>query len=374
MAHIVINGLSLRPGGGLQVMTAILAGMIERNRGHCYTVLVSDPNSEKFLQDRFNDTKDITLMNPVGTSRNIQLFLWQMLRLKKCLKEINADVVIGLNHHFPSGPFPQIIYHVNVLRFDRPRKFLMASGELANRLRDWRANCALKKAHANVFESSFLQGLASKKVNNIRNPSLIYIGLENPNKVTPSKFKKTNNPVILSLTSAQPHKDNPTLIKTLAVLNTRRADVNWRLKIAGGTNPTAFTDLHDLAEKLGVSQQIEWLGFQRHDKLAQLGSEALCLVSTSRVESFCMVALEAMSWSCPAIVSNATSMPESVGNAGLLAQPGDEEDFANKIISLYDDDSLRMGLVNQGYEHIRAMTWINAAEGFEDIMSSLQIG
>ena len=150
--------------------------------------------------------------------------------------------------------------------------------------------------------------------------------------------------------------------------------MNWRLKIAGGTNPTAFTDLHDLAEKLGVSQQIEWLGFQRHDKLAQLGSEALCLVSTSRVESFCMVALEAMSWSCPAIVSNATSMPESVGNAGLLAQPGDEEDFANKIISLYDDDSLRMGLVNQGYEHIRAMTWINAAEGFEDIMSSLQIG
>lgn len=355
-------------------MTAIIAGMIKKPRGHHYTVLWSDSNSENILNSRFADYPDITFLNPVGSSNNMKLFLWQMTKLKRCLRDIKADVLVALNHHFPIGDIPQIIYHVNVLRFERPHKLLLVSGELANRLRDWRANCALKKAHANVFESSFLQDLALTKVNNIQNPNLIYIGLENPNKVTPSKFKKTNNPFILSLTSAQPHKDNPTLIKALAVLNTRRTDVNWRLKIAGGANPTVFTDLHDLAEKLGVAKQIEWLGFLRHDKLARLGSEALCLVSTSRVESFSMVALEAMSWSCPTIVSNATSMPESIGNAGLLAEPGHPEDFANKIISLYDNNDMRLRLVNNGYLHIKAMTWLNAADSFADIIADLRTG
>ena len=196
-----------------------------------------------------------------------------------------------------------------MLRFDRPQKAIFSGGELADRLRDWRARTALKRAQANVFESSYLQELASARVKNILKPSLIYIGLENPADIIPTAFKKTNSPTILSLTSPQPHKDNPTLIKTLAVLKNRRPEVNWTFKIAGGTNPDVFSNLHNLAGDLGVSGQIDWIGFQSHEALAQIGSKALCLVSTSQVESFCMVAVEAMSWSCPAIVANATSMP-----------------------------------------------------------------
>ena len=372
MGHIVINGLSLRPGGGLQVMTAILAGLISKDRGHHYTVLWSDLNTGKFLKNRFGKETNITFLDPVGTSNNMKLFLWQMSRLKGCLVKLNADIMIGLNHHFPSGVIPQIIYHVNVLRFDRPQKAIFSGGELADRLRDWRARKALKSAQANVFESSYLQELASACVKNIVNPSLIYIGLENPADIIPTAFIKTNNPTILSLTSPQLHKDNPTLIKTLAVLKTRRPEVNWTLKIAGGTNPDAFSDLHELAGELGVADYIDWLGFQNHEALAQIGSKALCLVSTSQVESFCMVAVEAMSWSCPAIVANATSMPESIGDAGRLANVGDADDFADKIIEIYDDINLRQALVNKGHAHIKALTWESAADSFENIVSALK--
>ena len=353
-------------------MTAIIAGMISKDRGHRYTVLWSDLKSETFLKNRFEGYTEITFLNPIGSSNNMRLFLWQMTRLRTCLVKLNADVIIGLNHHFPSGIIPQIIYHVNVLRFDRPHKPISAKGEFADRLRDWRTRRALKTAQANVFESSYLQKLASARVVSIQNSSLIYIGLESPDDIQPSQFKKTNDPIILSLTSAQPHKDNPTLIKTLAVLNERRPDVNWTLKIAGGTNPAAFSALHELAATLDVSGQIEWLGFQSHKNLAQLGSKALCLISTSHVESFCMVAVEAMSWSCPVIVTNATSMPESVGQAGLLASPGRADEFADKVISLFEDNELRQGLVNKGYAHIRTMTWDKAADSFAEIISKLE--
>ena len=373
MAHIVINGLSLRPGGGLQVLTAILAGMISKERGHRYTVLWSDLNSEKFLKEKFKGQADINFINPVGTSNNMRLFFWQMTRLKRVLTKLKADVLIGLNHHFPSGSVAQIIYHVNVLRFDRPRKRLLERGEFADRLRDWRTMRGLKSARANVFESSYLQDLASNRVAKINNPSLIYIGLEHQDNIQPSNFKPSRSPILLSLTSAHPHKDNATLLKTLAILNERRPDVNWMLKIAGGTNPKTFSDMHRLADSLGISEQIDWLGFQSHENLAKLGSEALCLVSTSRVESFCMVALEAMSWSCPVIVTNATSMPESIGVAGLLAEPGDVDGFAENIISLFENKELRQKLVNNGYVHIQSMTWETAADSFEDIIHALEL-
>ena len=85
-----------------------------------------------------------------------------------------------------------------------------------------------------------------------------------------------------------------------------------------------------------------------------------------------MVAVEAMSWSCPAIVANATSMPESIGDAGRLAIVGDADDFADKIIEIYDDINLRQGLVNKGHMHIKALTWEAAADSFEGIISVLK--
>lgn len=371
MTNVVINGLSLRPGGGLQVLTAMLAGMIEKDRGHKYIVLVSDANSENFLKTRFEGSLKIRLQKPVGSSNNLIAFLWQLLFLKGYLHKLNAGVVIGLNHHFPAGRTPQIIYHVNVLRFERPHKSIFSKGEMADRLRDWRAVSALKKAQANVFESSYLEKLATTRISKINNPNLIYIGLESPDFSLPSDYKKTSDPAILSLTSIQPHKDNPTLIRTLAVLKNLRPDVNWRLKIAGGMNPRAFSELNKLAETLLVSNQIDWLGFQKHDKLATQATQSLCLISTSLVESFSMVALEAMSWSCPAIVCRTTSMPESVGEAGLLAAPGNAGDFASKIISLYENCEMREALINKGHVHIKSMSWRKAADSFEEIITTL---
>lgn len=361
----------MRPGGGLQVMVAILAGMIEKDRGFHYSVLWSDPNTERIFKSRFEGNSNISFFNPVGSTNNMRLFLWQMSRLKGYLKTLKADIVLGLNHHFPCGGVPQIIYHVNVLRFERPIKTLFTSGELANRLRDWRAKSALKKASANAFESLYLQDLAKMRIGYVKNPNLIYIGLEAPNVVSAPNYQKDTKPSILTLTSPQPHKDNSTLIKTLAVLNRLRPNVHWVLNIAGGTNQAAFSDLRLFANQLGVADQINWLGFQNHQSLAALGAKALCLVSTSRVESFCMVAAESMSWSCPVIVCDSTSMPESVGDAGLLASPGDADDFARKIISLYEDENKRHVLIEKGYTQIGTMSWGKAADQFSALITTL---
>jgi glycosyltransferase involved in cell wall biosynthesis len=293
--------------------------------------------------------------------------MWQMLYLGRWLNEHNADVLIGVNHHFPGGKARQITYHLNVLRFDRPRSALYATGEVADRLRDWRARIALRNSNVNVFESEYLQSIAEKTSGAIHNPAVIYIGLDDSRHLPARGTLRQPLPHILCVTSPQPHKDNPTLIRMLAILSSRRPDVPWRLRIAGGRTADAFSDLKNLAAKLGVDKQVDWLGFMTHDQLKAIGSSSLCLASASRVESFCMVALEAMSWGCPAIVCDSTSMPESVGEDALLVPAGEAEAFADRVIRLWGDKKLRGEYVTRGLERSKRLTWTSAAMQFEKL-------
>ena len=64
-------------------------------------------------------------------------------------------------------------------------------------------------------------------------------------------------------------------------------------------------------------------------------------------------------------------MPESVGDAGLLASPGDADDFARKIISLYEDENKRHVLIEKGYTQIGTMSWGKAADQFSALITTL---
>ena len=282
------------------------------------------------------------------------------------LAENGADCVFGVNHHYPAGDVPQVIYHLNVLRFEREKKPFWTGGEVSDRLRDWRARISLEKAQANLFESEMLRGIAEKTLPEIREPQVVYIGLDDRSPASKTKVGEHLGPLILAVTSEAPHKDNATLIRIVSELKSRRSDANWHLKIAGGDRE-GFADLKALATDLGIAERIEYLGFVDHDHLQQLGKQAHCLVTTSLVESFCMVALEAMSWGCPVVVTNVSSMPESVGEAGLLAKPSDPADFAIQVLKLWEDQRLRETMIARGYKRAALMTWTNAARSVEAV-------
>jgi glycosyltransferase involved in cell wall biosynthesis len=365
MKRIIVNALSLRPGGGLQVVGGLLAGFSATNT---YVVFYSDPASLNLLRQMLGERSNITYVNPVGSTQNMLLFAWQMLFLRGALKRHAADVVLNINHHFPSGGVRQVVYHLNVLRFQLEKRFALSVSEIADQLRDWRAATALKHADANVFESRYLCDIAHTTRGPAKNSSVVYIGLKPGASVdlTPAGGPQTST--LLAMTSPQPHKDNHVLLETLARLRMDCTSVDWRLKIAGGRTPDAFANLKCYAEKLGVGANVEWLGFMSHDKLQHQAVSCLCLISPSRVESFCMVALEAMRWGLPTVVANATSMPESVGDAGLLAEPGNALSFANAILSLRDNIDLWRDMRMKGLSRAATQSWTTAASQIEAVL------
>ena len=102
--------------------------------------------------------------------------------------------------------------------------------------------------------------------------------------------------------------------------------------------------------------------FGDDEKLAELYSRATLLIYPSLYEGFGIPPLEAMACGCPVVASNASSIPEVVGDAGLLFDPNNSNDLAEKIEKVLNDKELTKNLLEKGKIRARQFTW-NAMAG-----------
>ncbi len=86
------------------------------------------------------------------------------------------------------------------------------------------------------------------------------------------------------------------------------------------------------------------------------------LVFPSLYEGFGMPLLEGMEAGVPVVGVRAGATPETVGDAGLLVDPGDAEAFADAMAQVLVDEELRATLIKGGYERCQGFTWARAAE------------
>jgi glycosyltransferase involved in cell wall biosynthesis len=371
--RVCVNALPIHPGGGLTVIRGLLGSLVRAAPDWDITVVASHgPTLEALRQD--GCVTVIPLLQ--GRSAGVQL-VWQNTRFGGWLRDRGAELCLTVNHHLANLSCPQVVYHLNLLRFPEQPRRGWTPGQLAERLRDRLARRALAQAEANVFESRFLADRAGR-IRTPAHPHVIHVGLPEPllaeARATatalgrPAARAAAASPPstrrLVAITNARDHKDNPTLLRTLAELVRRRPDVDWRLDVAGGVRPEMWRPVQALAADLGVGDRITWHGFCDSEALSRLLAAGLCLVSTSRVESFCMVALESMARGCPAIVADAAAMPESVGEAALLAAPGDPSSFATAVLSLADDPDLRARLVTAGLAWVDRFRWERTAAEF----------
>jgi glycosyltransferase involved in cell wall biosynthesis len=102
---------------------------------------------------------------------------------------------------------------------------------------------------------------------------------------------------------------------------------------------------------------VEWVGYRTGDALADLYRGAIAYVDPSLYEGFGLQALEALACGTPAIVSNVTSLPEVVGDAGILLEPLDVAGFAEAMRRLADDPALRAELSRKALAQAARFTW-----------------
>lgn len=177
-------------------------------------------------------------------------------------------------------------------------------------------------------------------------------------------------PYILNINNFKPHKNPKALLKAFSKLSQGLQD-KYMLVMGGKHHPVytpALTDAiseHDLCEKILLP------GIIADEDLPALYKGAELFAISSTYEGFGIPPIEAMACGTPVVSSNATSLPEVIGNAGLLVSPNDIDGYANAFESVLSSDTLREELAQKGLEQIKHFTPEKVASRILQVLESV---
>lgn len=169
---------------------------------------------------------------------------------------------------------------------------------------------------------------------------------------------------ILSVGTLEPRKNLNTLFTAYASLST---DLRRRFPlVVAGMNGWISDDLMKSAKSMVERGELRFLGYVADRLIGDLYSGAAAFCYPSRYEGFGLPALEAMASGVPVITGNTTSLPEVVGDTGLLVHPDDVEGFRDGLRHLLEDRDLASDLSNRGLARAQSFSWDRcAAETFD---------
>jgi glycosyltransferase involved in cell wall biosynthesis len=175
-------------------------------------------------------------------------------------------------------------------------------------------------------------------------------------------------PYILYVGSRRGYKNFEGLLKACATSNV----IKNKIKIvAFGGSPFSSQEIlkiYELGFNKGSVQQVEG----SDNLLVSLYSNALAFVYPSLYEGFGLPPLEAMAAKCPVVVSNTSSMPEVVNQAGVYFDPRNIDEIRSAIELVVQDEVLRLKLIELGLKNIELFTWEKCAKDTLSLYSKLK--
>ena len=121
----------------------------------------------------------------------------------------------------------------------------------------------------------------------------------------------------------------------------------------------------------GLSDSLKYLGYVQTSDLPMLYNGSVLLTLPALYEGFGLPPLEAMACGVPVVVSNISSLPEVVGEAGVLVDPNSIESIAEGILKVLSDKQLQLELGNRGIERAKLFSWQTTAEKTLKVLESI---
>ncbi len=161
-----------------------------------------------------------------------------------------------------------------------------------------------------------------------------------------------SRPYYLYVGSRSSYKNFDRLLKAFA----KAVSVQSEMALCVVGSPFDETEEKLIAE-LKLSDRIEHYRYANDAHLAKLYRCSVAFVYPSLYEGFGIPPLEAMSCGTAVVASNCSSIPEVVGDAGILFDPQSTGDLADILLSLLDNPTERDRLISKGYQRAQAFSW-----------------
>ena len=177
---------------------------------------------------------------------------------------------------------------------------------------------------------------------------------------------------LLHISSFDPRDNTPTVIsafkKTLSELKFPK-----KLIIGGNVDPEK-KGLEKLITELNLKNNIIFTGHLSEEELVALYQAADVYIDPSLYEGFGFQVVEAMACGVPVITSKVTSLPEIMGDAGILVNPNDIDSLSSALIRVLVDSELRNAMRQKSLERAKFFSWEKTAQETLAIYDELLLG
>ncbi len=287
--------------------------------------------------------------------------MWTHLRLAAALWRYRPDITFVPAHTLPLC-FPGVaLVTVHDLGFKRyPEAHPTAQRaylDITTRFSQRRASLVLADSQATAADLPRFYGTCPEKIRVVY-PAVDAGALSaTPTAVAQVRAKhQLPERYFLFLGTLQPRKNIRRIVEAFRHWQSERDDDSTALILAGNKG-WLFDD-----EWLSSARNVRHLGYIDAADKGGLYAGALALVFPSLYEGFGFPVLEAMHCGAPVIASDGSSLPELVGEGGLLVNPLDVAGIADAMRRCSDDEQLRATLIARGYAQAAKFTWRAAAE------------
>ncbi|MFH1175330.1 MAG: glycosyltransferase family 1 protein [bacterium] len=156
------------------------------------------------------------------------------------------------------------------------------------------------------------------------------------------------------------HKNVARLVEAFGILRDKyKLDIQL---VLGGKEDPYYPEVRKTWERLNLEKHIITPGFIEKDDLPVFYKGASALIRPSFIEGFVLVELEAMSVGTPVVASNASCIPELLGDSAAYFNPLDAENMAEAIYKVISDENLKNSLVQKGFKQIEKFNWGKTAQ------------
>lgn len=300
----------------------------------------------------FNSYQISDDMSPAaGTKGHLKRLFWTQFKLPKIYKQLQANLIFA---PIPEAPlysktrFIVMCHDLIPLRFPRFSPLLPYFRAYIPQVLQ-QAKHIICNSQATAKDITDFYGINSNKIT----PILLAYDAKNFRPIITNIESKTK-PYFLYLGRHDSYKNLTRLIQAFAQLPN---NTDYELKIAGTPDPRYTPSLQQLAQELAITQQVKFLNYVSYQELPRLISNAIALVFPTLWEGFGLPVLEAMACGTPVITSNLASLPEIVGNAGILIDPYNIAEIASAMQEIAQNTQLQSYYRTLGLQRAKKFSW-----------------
>jgi len=295
------------------------------------------------------------------------------------------------------GPKRQIEFAVSQFRFDLLHSLssfapLLASGRLVTTIHDiknfesskyLKGKSEIKKWYIkNVIKKSMIMSDHILTVSEYTKSDILNKVNIEPESITVTHIgpghEKTNtevnsqisSPYLFFVGTLRPHKNIEGLISAFKYLNKDYEHNDLNLVIAGKDYNDHKKELKEKVESR-LRDKVHFVGKVSDEELGVWYQNAKVFVYPSFYEGFGIPPLEAMGYGVPVAVTNQTSVPEIVGEAGTYFDPHEPSEIAKAINKILESPEYRERSIAAGKDRYRQFTWEATAKKTLEVYKSI---